>query len=93
MSGFVTAVGGITSHAAIIARAKGIPYVANVDIRMLRRVDLQSLIVDGSQGLIIANPNRQSLKRYLLLVLLHVIMFEHYLQPELFLLFYQSHQS
>ena len=64
VSGFVTAVGGITSHAAIIARAKGIPYVANVDIRMLRRVDLQSLIVDGSQGLIIANPNRQSLKRY-----------------------------
>ncbi|MBM3184052.1 MAG: phosphoenolpyruvate--protein phosphotransferase [Chlamydiae bacterium] len=64
VSGFVTAVGGVTSHAAIIARAKGIPYVANIDIRMLRRIDLQSLIVDGSQGLIIINPNRQSLKRY-----------------------------
>ena len=33
VSAFVTAAGGITSHAAIIARAKGIPYVANVDIK------------------------------------------------------------
>jgi phosphotransferase system enzyme I (PtsI) len=64
VSGFVTAAGGITSHAAIIARAKGIPYVANIDIKVFRNLHLQSLIVDGSQGLVILNPNRKTLKKY-----------------------------
>ena len=64
VSGFVTAAGGITSHAAIIARAKGIPYVANVDVKLLKRVELTSLIVDGSQGIVIINPTRQTLKKY-----------------------------
>lgn len=64
VSAFVTAVGGLTSHAAIIARAKGIPYVANVDIMQLKKVDVHALIVDGSQGLVILNPSRQTLKKY-----------------------------
>jgi len=64
VSAFVTAAGGITSHAAIISRAKGIPYVANIDIKMLKRVDLAAIIVDGSQGLVIINPTRQTLKKY-----------------------------
>jgi phosphotransferase system enzyme I (PtsI) len=64
VSAFVTAVGGITSHAAIIARAKGIPYVANVDIKHLKKVEVHSLIVDGSQGIVILNPTRQTLKKY-----------------------------
>jgi phosphotransferase system enzyme I (PtsI) len=64
VSGFVTSAGGITSHAAIIARAKGIPYVANVDIKAFKRLDLQSLIVDGSQGIVIINPNKKTLKKY-----------------------------
>ncbi len=64
VSAFVTSVGGITSHAAIIARAKGIPYVANVDIKQLKKVELHALIVDGSQGLVILNPSRQTLKKY-----------------------------
>lgn len=64
ISAFVTAVGGITSHAAIIARAKGIPYVANVDVKQLKRTELHSLIVDGAEGLVIVNPTRQTLKKY-----------------------------
>jgi phosphoenolpyruvate-protein phosphotransferase (PTS system enzyme I) len=64
VSAFVTTVGGITSHAAIIARAKGIPYVANVDIKHLKKTDIHSLIVDGSQGIVILNPTRQTLKKY-----------------------------
>jgi phosphotransferase system enzyme I (PtsI) len=64
VSAFVTAAGGITSHAAIIARAKGIPYVANVDIKVLKKIELQSIIVDGSEGLVIINPSKQSLKKY-----------------------------
>lgn len=64
VSAFVTAAGGITSHAAIIARAKGIPYVANVDIKTLKKTEVDSLIVDGSAGLVILNPTKQTLKKY-----------------------------
>ncbi len=67
VSAFVTATGGLTSHAAIVARAKGIPYVANVDIKQLKNEDLQSLIVDGSQGIIIVNPSEETLQKYQLL--------------------------
>lgn len=62
---FVTASGGITSHAAIIARAKGIPYVAHVDIKLFKRFDrIQSVIVDGSQGVVIVNPHIDTLRKY-----------------------------
>ncbi|MBI3508787.1 MAG: phosphoenolpyruvate--protein phosphotransferase, partial [Chlamydiia bacterium] len=64
ISAFVTAGGGLTSHAAIIARAKGIPYVANIDIKKLKKIEFHTLIVDGSQGLIILNPTRHTLKKY-----------------------------
>jgi len=64
VSGFITTAGGITSHAAIIARAKGIPYVANVDIKEFRRHEIHSLIVDGSHGIVILNPNKKTLKKY-----------------------------
>lgn len=64
ISAFVTAGGGLTSHAAIIARAKGIPYVANIDIKKLKKIEFHTIVVDGSLGLIILNPNRQSLKKY-----------------------------
>jgi phosphotransferase system enzyme I (PtsI) len=64
VSAFVTAAGGITSHAAIIARAKGIPYVTNVDVRHLKNVEVQSLIVDGTSGIVIVNPTDETLKKY-----------------------------
>jgi len=61
---FVTASGGITSHAAIIARAKGIPYVAHVDIKLFKWFDRGRVIVDGTQGIVIVNPTAQTLKKY-----------------------------
>ncbi len=64
VSAFVTAAGGVTSHAAIIARAKGIPYVANIDLKRFKYTLPQSLIVDGAQGLVIINPSRSTLKKY-----------------------------
>lgn len=64
VSAFVTTAGGVTSHAAIIARAKGIPYVANIDLKLLKQIEIHSLIVDGSDGLVIMNPTRQTLKKY-----------------------------
>jgi len=61
---FVTASGGITSHAAIIARAKGIPYVAHVDIKLFKKFDHGKVIVDGTQGIVIVNPAPETLKKY-----------------------------
>lgn len=64
VSAFVTASGGLTSHAAIIARAKGIPYVANVDLKILKDIEVHSIIVDGGKGLVILNPKKATLKKY-----------------------------
>jgi phosphotransferase system enzyme I (PtsI) len=64
VSAFVTASGGITSHAAIIARAKGIPYVAHVDIKLFKKFDRGKVIVDGTQGIVIVNPTVQTLRKY-----------------------------
>lgn len=61
---FVTQFGGPTSHAALIAKAKGIPYVSNVHLDNV--VDYQTVraIVDGHQGLIIINPDEQTQETY-----------------------------
>lgn len=56
--------GGSTSHAAIVAKAKGIPYVANVDFTK-EKFDKDALVVvDGRTGEIIFNPNKETLAHY-----------------------------
>ena len=62
--GFVTDVGGKTSHTAIMARALEIPAVVglkDITARVNRR---DQLIVDGTNGVIIINPDEETLKRY-----------------------------
>ena len=61
---FVTKNGGGNSHAALIARSKGIPYVASVDTAELETLDLGTLIVDGYNGIIIINPTQETLFQY-----------------------------
>ncbi len=64
ISAFVTQTGGGTSHAALIARAKGIPYVASVDLEILHQARGQCIIVDGLTGDIIVNPSIDTLEKY-----------------------------
>ncbi|MBU0600257.1 phosphoenolpyruvate--protein phosphotransferase [bacterium] len=61
---FVTEVGGKTSHTAIMARALKIPAVLGIkDITTwVKNGDL--LIVDGLHGIVIVNPNEETLKEY-----------------------------
>lgn len=64
VGGFVTQIGGKTSHAAIIARSRGIPYISNINTEKidLHREDL--VIMDGRTGEVIINPSSETLKVY-----------------------------
>ncbi len=61
---FVTREGGATSHAAIVARAQGIPFVCSVEIDNLPLSSAEWVIVDGCNGDIILNPTIETLKKY-----------------------------
>lgn len=62
--GFVTQSGGPTSHAAIVAKAKGIPFVANIDFASLKQSEDSMVIVDGRTGDVFVNPNEATLNKY-----------------------------
>ena len=63
---FVTDVGGATSHTAILARGMGIPAVLGLhNARQLIR-DKEMLIVDGTRGVLIVNPDARVLEEYAL---------------------------
>lgn len=56
--------GGPTSHTAIIARAFEIPSVVGVRYLGPRVNDGDMLVIDGAKGLVIINPNEETLARY-----------------------------
>ncbi len=61
---FLTDVGGVTSHTAIVARSLNVPaVVATHNARTLIR-DSELLIVDGDAGVVIINPDRAVLAEY-----------------------------
>jgi phosphoenolpyruvate-protein phosphotransferase (PTS system enzyme I) len=61
---FLTDLGGVTSHTAIVARSLNVPaVVATHNARQLIR-DGEMLIVDGSNHAVIVNPDRAVLAEY-----------------------------
>jgi phosphotransferase system enzyme I (PtsI) len=64
VSAFISEGGGATSHAAIVAKAKGIPYVTNVSLKTIIHHANALMIVDGRTGRIILNPAQETLKQY-----------------------------
>ncbi|MCE9635970.1 MAG: phosphoenolpyruvate--protein phosphotransferase [Planctomycetes bacterium] len=62
--GFVTAVGGPTSHTAIIARNLGLPAVVGLGDQVAALADGQIVIVDGLKGVVIVDPDAATLARY-----------------------------
>ena len=64
VKGFCTDVGGRTSHVAIVARSLGLPAVVGMQTLMKEVEDGDLLIVDGNKGLVVVNPNPQTLKQY-----------------------------
>ena len=60
----VTQAGSQTSHAAILARSRGIPAVCGVS-RMLSQVNTgDTVIVDGREGHVLVNPNAETRSAY-----------------------------
>lgn len=62
--GFATQVGGRTSHAAIIARSRGIPAIVGCGITLMDIKDGDLLILDGQNGAIIINPDQETVEQY-----------------------------
>lgn len=60
--GFVTEIGGETSHSAIIARTLNIPAVVGCGKLKINENDF--LILDGEQGLVYVNPDNDLIKKY-----------------------------
>jgi phosphotransferase system enzyme I (PtsI) len=61
---FLTDLGGVTSHTAIVARSLGVPaVVATHNARALIR-DGEMVIVDGNHSVVVVNPDRAVLAEY-----------------------------
>lgn len=63
---FITDVGGATSHTAILARSLALPSIVGMEnARQLIR-DGEQIIIDGTRGVAIINPDPRILEEYLL---------------------------
>ncbi len=64
ITGFVTDLGGATSHTAIVARSLNIPAVVGLyHVRQLVR-DEEMVIIDGTRGVVIVDPDERILEEY-----------------------------
>ncbi len=64
IKGFATDAGGRTSHTAIIARAMGIPAVVGLEGITLLTSAGDLVIIDGNEGLVIVEPDQETIKKY-----------------------------
>ena len=64
VSGFVTDIGGKTSHTAIMAKSLEIPAVVGAEEATSRIKTNDFLIVDGTMGIVIVNPDEGTLRDY-----------------------------
>ena len=64
-SAFVTDVGGRTSHTSIVARALEIPAVVGLGNITAIAKDGDTAIIDGDEGAVIVNPDKELQKEYL----------------------------
>jgi len=62
--GFVTDLGGRTSHTAILARAMKIPAVVGVEKATQEINDGDWILLDGREGLVIVNPMPETVELY-----------------------------
>jgi len=61
---FITDVGGATSHTAILARSMAIPAIVGLETARAMIRDQELLIIDGTRGVVIVNPDPRVLEEY-----------------------------
>jgi phosphotransferase system enzyme I (PtsI) len=65
LGAIVTTRGGAMSHTAIVAKARGIPYVTNIqESHLTASRSGDSVIVDGLAGLVVLRPRPETVRRY-----------------------------
>lgn len=63
IDGFITKYGGKNSHAAILARAIGIPFITGINI--IEKIKCETpVIIDGDSSKVIFNPDNKILEKY-----------------------------
>ncbi|MDD5617524.1 MAG: phosphoenolpyruvate--protein phosphotransferase [Candidatus Omnitrophica bacterium] len=62
--GFVTDIGGKTSHTAIMAKSLEIPAVVGLETATKQIKESDTIILDGNSGLVIVNPKQDTLNKY-----------------------------
>ncbi len=60
IAGIVTELGGATSHAAILARSRGIPAVSGLEGILTEVETGDMIIVDGRDGMVIVRPDKEA---------------------------------
>jgi phosphotransferase system enzyme I (PtsI) len=63
--GFITDLGGKTSHSAILARAFEIPAVVGLEQITSEVTSGETVIIDGATGVVIVNPGPEAFREYL----------------------------
>ncbi|MEI7812030.1 MAG: phosphoenolpyruvate--protein phosphotransferase [Ignavibacteria bacterium] len=64
VKGYITDIGGLTSHAAIVSRSLKIPAVVGTHDATIRVQNGDLIIMDGFHGIAILNPDESELARY-----------------------------
>ncbi|BCR21978.1 phosphoenolpyruvate--protein phosphotransferase [Borrelia sp. HM] len=64
VKGFLTTVGGETSHAAILARTMGLPALVVESLDIAKIKEGEKLIIDGVSSVIISSPSLSELNKY-----------------------------
>ena len=64
IAAFATEFGGPTSHTAILARSLGIPAIIGLQNALRYIKDDEEIILDGSSGIILIDPDRHELSHY-----------------------------
>jgi phosphotransferase system enzyme I (PtsP) len=68
LAGIALQSGGVTSHAAILARAFEIPTVVGVEHLMQSVTEGDNLVIDGNSGIVYANPSTEVEREYQVLI-------------------------
>lgn len=71
VKGFVTAIGGRTSHTAIIANSLQLPAIVGVKNILQEVANDELVIIDGNKGLLIISPTEEDIFKYEQLIHTH----------------------